>query len=84
MSHGRVNAPQPWALAVCRHVAKVEGAMYPLVASPDFAGLPITTLDEATPLAMIWNTALPGHVLEDAVKSPLQVVYSDVPSAVHA
>jgi hypothetical protein len=43
------------------------------------AGLPITILFSGTPLAAIWKTAVLGHVLDDAVRRPEQVVYSEVP-----
>lgn len=42
----------------------------PLVASAAVAGLPITTLSESTPLAMISKTEVSGQVLEEAVKRP--------------
>lgn len=54
--------------------------MNPLLASDEIPGLPITSLLSATPLAAIWNRALWGQTLEDAVSKPLQVVYSVVPS----
>jgi hypothetical protein len=54
--------------------------MYPFVASAAAAGLPTTILLSSTPDAAIWNTADPGHVLDDSVKSPEQVVYSVTPS----
>jgi len=40
----------------------------------------MTILLRSTPLAAIWNTAEFGHSEVDAVKRPLQVVYSVVPS----
>jgi hypothetical protein len=46
----------------------------------EVAGLPITILLSATPLAASWKTAVFGHVLEDAVRRPEHVVYSLVPS----
>lgn len=54
--------------------------MNPLLASPELAGLPITSLLSEIPDAAIWNRAVWGQVLEDAVRRPLQVVYSLVPS----
>ena len=56
--------------------------MKPLLASPEVAGLPITSLSRVTPEAAIWKRAELGHVLEDAVRRPLQVVYSEVPSMI--
>lgn len=44
--------------------------LLPLEASEVVAGLPMTTLSESTPFAMIWKTAVSGQVLEDAVRRP--------------
>lgn len=55
--------------------------MYPLFASPEFAGFPITSLLAGTPDATIWKSAELGQVDDDVVRRPAQVVYSDVPSA---
>jgi len=41
----------------------------------------MTILLSGTPLAAIWKTEDFGQVLEEAVRSPEQVVYSEVPSA---
>ena len=54
--------------------------MYPLLASDDLAGLPITSLLLSTPFASIWKSAVSGQVEEDLVRRPSQVVYSVVPS----
>jgi hypothetical protein len=69
----------PWALACAKQVDRVAGSMYPLVASLAVAGLPMTILFNGTPFAAIWNTADWGHVLDDAVRRPAQVVYSVAP-----
>ena len=63
-------------------LASVDVSMKPLLASPEVAGLPITSLSSVTPEAAIWKRAELGHVLEDAVRRPLQVVYSEVPSMI--
>ena len=55
--------------------------MKPLVASPPPAGLPITSLLRATPLAPISNTELWGQVEDEALRRLSQVVYSLAPSA---
>ena len=55
-------------------------SMYPLPASADVAGLPITSLSRGTPLAEIWKSALSGHCKLEAIRRPEQVVYSVVPS----
>jgi len=55
--------------------------MKPLVASPPPAGLPITSLLSATPLAPISNTELWGQVEDEALRRLSQVVYSLAPSA---
>lgn len=55
--------------------------MYPLLASPVVAGLPMTSLLKGTPDAAIWNSAEFGQVLEEVVSNPVHVVYSLVPSA---
>lgn len=54
--------------------------MKPLLASPDVAGFPITSLDRGMPLAEIWKSADLGQVLDEVVKSPAHVVYSLLPS----
>lgn len=54
--------------------------MKPELASPEFAGFPMTSLLSGTPLAAIWKSALWGQVLEELVRRPEQVVYSEVPS----
>ena len=57
--------------------------MYPpLSSSAVVAGFPITSLLAGTPFAMIWKSAVCGQVLDDAVRRPAQVEYSDWPSAV--
>lgn len=76
------NSLHPFALACCRHEARVEVDMKPLLASLAVAGLPITSLERGTPLAAIWKRAVCGHVLEDVVSKLAQVVYSDAPSAI--
>lgn len=54
--------------------------MKPELASPEFAGLPITSLLRGTPDAAIWKSAVCGHVLLELVNRFAQVVYSLVPS----
>lgn len=54
--------------------------MKPLLASLAVPGLPITSLSRDTPDAAIWKRAELGHVLEEVVRRPAQVVYSLVPS----
>ena len=71
---------QPWLLACSTQVAKVDGEMYPLLASEEVAGLPMTILLRGTPLAAIWKTAELGYGLPDVVRRPVHVVYSDAPS----
>ena len=61
--------------ACCRQPASVVVSIKPLVASLVVAGL----LAE-TPDATMSKTDVFGHVLEDWVRSPSQVVYSVVPS----
>ena len=58
---------------------RVPGSMYPLPASEVVAGFPITSLFNDTPFAAIWNNADSGHMLEDMVRRPSQVVYSVTP-----
>ena len=48
--------------------------MYPLLASPEFAGFPITNLLAGTPEAMIWNRAVCGHWDDDVVRRLVHVV----------
>jgi hypothetical protein len=45
----------------------------------ELPGFPITILLSATPPAASWKTAVFGHLLDDAVRRPAQVVYSVVP-----
>ena len=66
--------------ACCRQPASVVVSIKPLVAPLVVAGLPMTSLLAETPDATIWKTDVFGHVLEDWVRSPSQVVYSVVPS----
>lgn len=48
--------------------------MKPLLASLVVPGFPMTILLSGTPATeLIWNTAVLGKVLEDAVRSPAQV-----------
>lgn len=54
--------------------------MYPLFASPELAGLPMTSLESGTPFAAIWKSELPALDEEEDVSKPAQVVYSVVPS----
>lgn len=54
--------------------------MKPELASPEFAGLPITSLLRGTPDAAIWKSAVCGQVLLELVSRFAQVVYSLVPS----
>ncbi len=75
------DAPHPWFLAVSKHEANSEGSIYPLLASAVVPGFPIISFDPSTPFAIIWNSAVSGHVDDEAVRSPSQVVYSEVPSA---
>ena len=70
----------PLAAASETHVASVEELMYPLLASEDVPGLPITSLSRVTPLAEIWKSAVSGQVDEEAVRRPAHVVYSVTPS----
>ena len=63
-------------------MASIDGSMWPLLASADVPGLPITSLSRATPFAAIWKSAVSGHVDEEAVNRPAQVVYSVAPSAI--
>ena len=70
----------PLFLACATHDAKVSVDMNPLLASNVRAGLPITSFDSGTPFAAIWKSAVCGHVLDEAVRSPGHVVYSLVPS----
>lgn len=54
--------------------------MNPLLASPEVAGFPMTSLLKGTPDAAIWNRAVFGQVELELVSRPAQVVYSLVPS----
>ena len=62
-------------------LARVDAAMYPVVASAVVAGLPMTSLLAGTPDAMIWKSAVLAQVEDEAVSRPEQVVYSEAPSA---
>ena len=66
--------------ACCRQPASVVVSIKPLVAPLVVAGLPMTSLLAETPDATISKTDVFGHVLEDWVRSPSQVVYSVAPS----
>lgn len=76
----RRTPDQPFALPCWRQLASVEVLTKPLTASAAVAGLPITILFSETPFAASWKTAVFGQTLEDEVRSPSQVVYSEVPS----
>jgi len=73
-------ALHPCFLAWFTHDAKVEVDMNPSLASPDVAGLPMTSLERGTPLAAIWKRDDWGQVLDEAVSRPEHVVYSVEPS----
>ena len=61
--------------ACCRQPVSVVVSIKPLVAS-----LVVAVLLAETPDATISKTVVFGHVLEDWVRSPSQVVYSVAPS----
>ena len=71
---------QPLLLACCKHEARVDADMNPLLASEAVAGLPMTILLNGTPLAAISKTDDFGHVLEERLSKLSQVVYSVAPS----
>ena len=76
-----MHSLQPWALACCKQLAKVDVDMNPSIAKPPAAGLPMTSFDKGTPaLELIWNNAELGQVLEDVLRRFAHVVYSDIPS----
>ena len=72
------NVLHPRCLASARQPAKVDGSMYPLLASAGIPGFPITSLESGIPAFAIWKRADP---VDEDVKRLLQVVYSLVPSA---
>ena len=67
-------------MACATQLANVDVDMNPLLASPVLAGFPMTSLLNGSPEAAIWKRAVSGQVELDAVRSPAQVVYSEVPS----
>ena len=76
----RKNVLQPFALACCKQVARVEVDMNPLFASAVVAGLPMTILLNGTPPAAISKTEVLGQVLDEVVSRLSHVVYSLTPS----
>jgi hypothetical protein len=76
----RWNSLHPFPTAVPKQPAKVDGLIYPLLASAVVAGFPMTILFSVTPAAAIWKTDVLGQVEEEAVRRPVQVTYSLTPS----
>ncbi len=74
---------QPLVFACATQLARVDADMYPLFASLEVMGLPMTSLLAGTPEAMIWRRAVCGQVEDEDVMRPEQVVYSVEPSVAH-